>query len=135
MRELVEPRVGTTRGPDAFVLALEAGVATYVRPGSPLHKVIGSGSVLAGLLEGLGSRKGRELDADGLAARREPTSKRRTWHQRCRSAATPLPVLALPPLEALDREPPMTEKTTVTRSRRPSSAGRSRRAGDRTGRA
>jgi GNAT superfamily N-acetyltransferase len=43
MRAMAGALVGTARAPGAFVHEIAAGVASYVRPGSPLNKVIGVG--------------------------------------------------------------------------------------------
>jgi len=43
MREMVTSIVGAQRAPAAFVREVDAGVATYVRSGSPMNKIIGAG--------------------------------------------------------------------------------------------
>jgi GNAT superfamily N-acetyltransferase len=43
MRDLLASLVGSQRAPAAFVRELGAGTATYVRPGSPMNKIIGAG--------------------------------------------------------------------------------------------
>src|SRR6478609_720317 len=43
MRAMVAPHVASQRAPDAFVRALDGGVAAFVRAGSPMNKVIGVG--------------------------------------------------------------------------------------------
>jgi hypothetical protein len=43
MRAMVNALAGTTRAPAAFVRELGAGAATFIRPGSPMNKVIGAG--------------------------------------------------------------------------------------------
>jgi GNAT superfamily N-acetyltransferase len=42
-RVVVEAVIAAERARDAFVHALEPGVASYLRPGSPMNKVIGAG--------------------------------------------------------------------------------------------
>lgn len=43
MRSMVEAVIASGRAPDAFARALGGGVATYLRPGSPMNKIIGAG--------------------------------------------------------------------------------------------
>jgi GNAT superfamily N-acetyltransferase len=43
MRDMVAPLVGSARAPAAFLREVGAGLASFVRPGSPLNKLIGAG--------------------------------------------------------------------------------------------